>query len=56
VKCIRSKPSVFPAGQVPGSKSVYDDFIAVHLNQTLTIHLTVRGERRRLEIEQEGDI
>ncbi|KAB5523028.1 hypothetical protein GE09DRAFT_976807 [Coniochaeta sp. 2T2.1] len=40
VKCVRSKPSLYPPGAVPGSKSLYDDFIAVHLNQTLFIHLT----------------
>jgi tyrosinase len=26
----------------PGAKSRYDDFVAVHINQTLTIHTTVR--------------
>lgn len=41
VKCVRAKPSLYPPGAVPGSKSLYDDFIAVHLNQTLFIHLTV---------------
>ncbi|KAJ9149647.1 Tyrosinase central domain-containing protein [Coniochaeta hoffmannii] len=40
VKCVRAKPSLYPPGAVPGSKSLYDDFIAVHLNQTLFIHLT----------------
>ncbi|KAK4443034.1 hypothetical protein QBC34DRAFT_214803 [Podospora aff. communis PSN243] len=40
VKCLQKKPSVFPAGVAPGSKSLYDDFVFVHLNQTMTIHLT----------------
>ncbi|KAK0648214.1 tyrosinase-like protein [Cercophora newfieldiana] len=40
VKCLQNKPSVFPAGVVPGSKSFFDDFVFVHMNQTLTIHLT----------------
>lgn len=40
VKCVRAKPSLYPPGVVPGSKSLYDDFVAVHLNQTLFIHLT----------------
>jgi tyrosinase len=39
---LQKKPSVFAAGVVPGSKSLYDDFVFVHLNQTVTIHLTVR--------------
>ncbi|KIW90321.1 uncharacterized protein Z519_08965 [Cladophialophora bantiana CBS 173.52] len=39
VKCLQSKPSKFPAGVVPGSKSRYDDFAAVHINQTTSIHL-----------------
>jgi len=46
VKCIQSKPSLFPTGAVPGSKGLFEDFAAVHVNQTLNIHLTVgRGDR-----------
>ncbi|KAF2472963.1 Di-copper centre-containing protein [Lindgomyces ingoldianus] len=40
VQCIISKPSKFSAGQVPGAKNRYDDFVAVHLQQTLNIHGT----------------
>jgi len=40
MKCLLKKPSVYPAGAVPGSKSLYDDFVFVHMNQTLTIHMT----------------
>lgn len=36
-----AKPTILPPGQVPGSKSLFDDFVAVHLNQTLFIHQTV---------------
>lgn len=34
------KPSRFDPAEVPGAKSLYDDFVAVHINQTLTIHGT----------------
>lgn len=37
---MQAKPSLFPAGQIPGSFSLFDDFVAVHLNQTPFIHLT----------------
>lgn len=40
VLCLQKKPSVFDPAQVPGAKSRYDDFVAVHINQTLTIHGT----------------
>lgn len=42
VLCLQSKPSIsgsaYPA---PGAKTRYDDFVATHINQTLTIHGTV---------------
>jgi len=41
VLCLQSKPSksnsAYPA---PGARSRYDDFVATHINQTLTIHGT----------------
>lgn len=40
VKCLMKKPSRFDPSQVPGAKSLFDDFVAVHVNQTFTIHLT----------------
>ncbi|KAK3936851.1 tyrosinase-like protein [Diplogelasinospora grovesii] len=40
VKCVQQTPSLFPAGQVPGSFSLFDDFVYVHLNQTPFIHAT----------------
>lgn len=41
VLCLQSKPSI--SGSIaPGAKSRYDDFVATHINQTLTIHGTVR--------------
>jgi len=41
VLCLQSKPSKFAPGVVPGAKTRYDDFLAVHMNQTLVIHGTV---------------
>ncbi|KXJ93661.1 hypothetical protein Micbo1qcDRAFT_220302 [Microdochium bolleyi] len=40
VKCLMDAPSKIPEGVAPGAKSRYDDFVAVHINQTLTIHFT----------------
>ena len=41
VLCLQSKPSLSNATTTPGAKSRYDDFVAVHISQTLTIHGTV---------------
>ena len=35
-----SKPAISPAEAVPGARSRYDDFVAAHVNQTMTIHST----------------
>ncbi|KAK0647982.1 hypothetical protein B0T16DRAFT_444199 [Cercophora newfieldiana] len=40
VKCLRNKPSILAPGVAPGSKSLFDDFVAIHLQQTIFIHLT----------------
>ncbi|KAK3314850.1 hypothetical protein B0H66DRAFT_563793 [Apodospora peruviana] len=40
VKCLMNKPSRFDPVEVPGAKSRFDDFVAVHINQTLGIHGT----------------
>ncbi|KAK3370434.1 tyrosinase-like protein [Podospora didyma] len=39
-KCVQKKPSLLPAGQIPGAKTMWDDFVFVHMSQTPTIHLT----------------
>ena len=41
VVCLLNKPSKLDSKQFPGAKSRYDDFVVVHMNQTLTIHGTV---------------
>jgi tyrosinase len=41
VLCLMSKPSKFAPGLVPGAKNRYDDFVAIHINNTLSIHATV---------------
>ncbi|KAI1870365.1 uncharacterized protein JN550_005293 [Neoarthrinium moseri] len=40
VLCLQSLPANTPSDLVPGAKTRYDDFVAVHLNKTLTIHWT----------------
>ncbi|KAI1127771.1 Di-copper centre-containing protein [Nemania abortiva] len=40
VKCLQSKPSIADPTFAPGARTRYDDFVAVHINQTLTIHGT----------------
>ncbi|MCJ1434283.1 hypothetical protein MMC27_003650 [Xylographa pallens] len=39
VLCLNSKPSIIPAGQIPGALNRRDDFTAVHINQTFGVHL-----------------
>ena len=41
--CIQKKPSKLDPAKFPGAKSRYDDFVVVHMNQTLNIHGTVRN-------------
>ena len=38
VHCLKSKPSLHDPDEIPGAKSHYDDFVAVHINQTLSVH------------------
>lgn len=40
VLCLQSKPAKTPASVAPGAKTRYDDFVATHINQTLSIHYT----------------
>lgn len=40
VQCLQSKPSRTPSALAPGAKSRFDDFVATHINQTLSIHYT----------------
>ncbi|KAF9872317.1 hypothetical protein CkaCkLH20_10144 [Colletotrichum karsti] len=40
VNCLLRKPSKLEPGFAPGARSRYDDFVAVHINQTLSIHGT----------------
>lgn len=46
VKCVRDTPSILAPGVAAGSKSLFDDFVYVHMNQTLNIHFTVREINR----------
>jgi len=40
VLCLQKKPSRLDPLVAPGAKSRYDDFVAVHVNNTFTIHAT----------------
>ncbi|KAK4117804.1 Di-copper centre-containing protein [Canariomyces notabilis] len=40
VLCTMEKPSKLDQTRYPGAKTRYDDFVAVHMNQTLNIHGT----------------
>lgn len=40
--CLQKKKANTPSSLAPGAKSRFDDFVATHINQTLTIHYTVR--------------
>jgi len=40
---VQSKPSSLPPGLAAGAKHLYDDFVAIHMNQTIFIHLSVRA-------------
>ena len=41
VLCLLDTPSKLDPATYPGAKNRYDDFVVVHMNQTLTIHGTV---------------
>lgn len=40
VQCLTKAPSKLPAAQYPGAKTRFDDFMAVHMKNTLSIHGT----------------
>ncbi|KAL1842225.1 hypothetical protein VTJ49DRAFT_5837 [Mycothermus thermophilus] len=40
INCLHSKPSRYDPAVVPGALNRYDDFVAVHIIQTRTIHAT----------------
>ncbi|PGH00828.1 hypothetical protein AJ79_08079 [Helicocarpus griseus UAMH5409] len=40
VLCLLEEPSQLDPVEVPGARNRYDDFVAVHINQTLGIHAT----------------
>ena len=42
VQCLSKLPAKTPAALAAGAKNRYDDFVATHVNQTLSIHGTVR--------------
>lgn len=40
VTCLTKRPSIHDPALVPGAKSRYDDFVVIHMNQSLVIHGT----------------
>lgn len=42
--CLMDKPAKTPSDLAPGAKTRYDDWVATHINQTLSIHCTVSPE------------
>ncbi|KZZ92311.1 tyrosinase [Ascosphaera apis ARSEF 7405] len=38
VLCLQSKPSITPRDEWPGVRTRYDDFVATHINQSMSIH------------------
>ncbi|KAK2803586.1 hypothetical protein FQN51_003348 [Onygenales sp. PD_10] len=40
VLCLLEEPSQLDPAEVPGARNRYDDFVAVHINQTFSIHST----------------
>jgi tyrosinase len=40
VQCLSKKAPKTPSSAAPGARNRYDDFVATHINQTLTIHGT----------------
>ncbi|KNG48215.1 Di-copper centre-containing protein [Stemphylium lycopersici] len=40
VQCITSSPSKLPPTQYPGAKTRFDDFVVIHMKNTLSIHGT----------------
>ena len=41
VLCLQKLPSKLDPKKFPGARTRYDDFVGVHINQTLSIHFTV---------------
>ena len=48
VQCLQSLPPKTSTSEVPGVRSRFDDFLAVHVQQTDSIHGTVRLEVSKL--------
>lgn len=40
VLCLQKKKTKTPASLIPGARSRFDDWVGVHINQTMTIHYT----------------
>lgn len=54
VLCLQSKPSNAAPGLVPGARSRFDDFQAVHINQTYFIHFNVGTPKQVIPFQGEA--
>lgn len=41
VQCLQSKKAKTPSELAPGAKSLFDDWIVAHINQTFFVHYSV---------------
>lgn len=41
VQCLLEKPAITPTTAAPGALSRYDDLVATHINQTMSMHFVV---------------
>lgn len=44
VLCLMDSPPLTSTSEFPGVRNRFDDFVATHINQTLSIHGTVRSK------------
>ncbi|KAK9779185.1 hypothetical protein SCAR479_04052 [Seiridium cardinale] len=51
VLCLTKAPSKLDPTKYPGAKSGYDDFVVVHINQTLSIHGTLSLMAQILDVD-----
>lgn len=41
IQCLQSRPSILDQAKYEGAKTRYDDFVAVHIEQTFEMHFSV---------------
>lgn len=56
VNCMKSAPPLHDTTELPTVKSLFDDFLAVHIFQTANIHNTVRPSLRSHSSQREHQL